>query len=466
MKHILLKCALMGAVVILGSIGAQAAWTYDAEAGTLSDGGYTFKVSIVSLADPASENGDKIEGFRIDGLTTAGTSETIDFTSAKTEAGHDVISFNESWNNETTKILNNTPCKTLIAPALMYLGRMTFRDNGTLESLTISDKITEFPYYCFDSAVALKTLKPMRYPYIKEQTAMYAMYNVKSLTGTFEFPELTKLSGESCFSGCSALFEMPKVKYLGKQALRNCSNLTGDLNFNELETIEYAAFANTGIKSLTAPNATNVGMYAFMDCASLTGLVFNAEAAANYANEAFQSCKNLKTLSPMPVFSNLANTYDDNGNVQSLSNPILGCSSLVGSLEITGTEELKSLTANWMQNCKAITNVTIKVSALETVANNVFQNICPGATIYWDSEKAPTSFGASAFSPEGGKHFARIYVKNDLDGWAKLLSKKAADFTTADKEKTGYPGKKTLGLINGNVYVVKDGVSGMMILIR
>ena len=123
------------------------------------------------------------------------------------------------------------------------------------------------------------------------------------------------------------------------------------------------------------------------------------------------------------------------------------------------------LTGSWMKNCKAITNVTIKAE-VTNVAQYVFQNIGPGAAIYWDSEKAPTLFGASAFSPEGGEHFARIYVKNDLDGWAKLLSKKAADFTTADKEKAGYPGKKTLGLINGNVYVVKDGVSGMMILIR
>ena len=452
----------MGAAVILGSIGAQAAWTYDADAKTLSDGGYTFKVSIVSLADPASENGDKIEGFRIDGLTTAGTSETIDFTSAKTEAGYDVISFNESWSHETTKILNNTPCTTLIAPALMYLGRMTFQDNGTLESLTISDKITEFPYHCLDGAVKLKTLTPMRFPYIKEQTGENALYNAKLLTGNFEFPELTKVSGDASFSGCASItgFSAPKVRYLlGNNVLRGLSSLTGDWELPALETVGYCAIAGAGIKSLTAPNVTNVGKYAFMDCGSLTGLVFNAEAAANYANEAFQSCSKLKTLSPMPAFSNLANTYDG-GNVQSLSNPIWGCSSLVGSLEITGTEELKTLTANWMQNCKAITNVTIKAPALETVANNVFQNVGPGAAIYWDSEKAPTSFGENAFSPEGGNIRTRIYVTSDFDGWLALGTAVTAD----DKARTDFP-KRAFCVINKNVYVV-DGRAGLVIRVQ
>ena len=158
------------------------------------------------------------------------------------------------------------------------------------------------------------------------------------------------------------------------------------------------------------------------------------------------------------VLSDLANTYDGNGNIQSLSDSFQGCNKLVGSIEISSKEKLM-LTGSWMKNCKAITNVTIKAE-VTNVAQYVFQNVGPGATIYWKSKKAPTSFGTSAFSPKGGKIRTRIYVTRDLDGWLKL----GTAVTAEDKERTDFP-KRAFCVINKNVYVV-DGRAGLCIRIQ
>ena len=560
MKHSLLKSAAMVAAVIWGSIEAQATWTYSTTSssgeGTLSNSDYTFNVKLVTLDDPSS-SGTTVSGLQITGLATAGTGETIDFTSAKADAGYDVISFADG--NNVYKFLNNAPCKTLIAPAMMDLGRMTFRENKVLESITVSDKITTFGYYVFENASNLKTFSPTRLPYITKLTnsnAQNALYKT-AVTGDFEFPNLTnleasqifygtsitsvkmpqiqkicehafrdckKLTGdfkfdnlesvgncafmgcnlitsfdapkaivkEYAFSGCSSLtnivvskeltvigrntfdsckvtsFDFPKVTEIGLQAFQNCSVLTNintplvttlrnaalygckkltKIDMPKLELIEANGVRDTGLFELIAPNVTRVGDNAFMGCGSITNIQLGAACATNYGDRLYENCEKLVKLEPWPSLLNVTNT-----GVRNLVNPMSGCKSLVGSIELSGPAGLHTIPQAWMDNCNNITSITIRTPRITNVVQYAVQRLAPGAVIYWNTEKAPISFGQSFFSNDGNNR-TRIFVKGDMAGWSNAVYN--AGLTDSDKNRSDYPGKKTFGRIrDSNAYLV------------
>jgi hypothetical protein len=463
MKHILLKCALMGAAVILGSIGAQAAWVYDSTAGTLSDGNYTFKAKVVTKTDP-SKNAE-VTGFEVTG-TTVGSGD-LDFTDVgKDLAGTNVISLKQDWTNN--RFVNSIEsCTKLTAPHVLELDTYLFFGNNHLKEIVLSDgdevKVTEIPERCFNTENSvLEKITPTKFPYVKTITKTFTFRGASALKGDFSFPILTCI-GNGAFMGTAITgFSAPKLEEFEDSygAFRGCSSLTGDLYFAELKYVGNCAFYQASkITSFVAPKATYVMQYAFNDTPALT----NVQLAANvtsYGESAFCSAK-LVTFSPMPiVLSNLANTYNNNGVVQDLPKSFKECSSLVGSFEIIGTSELKTLTSAWLQKHNAITNVTIKAPALETVGDYAVRLLAPGATIYWESEKAPTAFGTDAFCSTDKNNRSRIYVTSDLDGWLKL----GTAVTAEDKERTDFP-KRAFCVINGNVYVV-DGRAGLCIRIQ
>ncbi len=458
MKHNLFRSAAVVAVVLMGSIGVQAAWVYDQAAGTLSDGDYTFKVTLLTgnkaITDPSTN--EKVEGFQITGLATAGEGETVDFTDVKAGAGYDMIAFGDEM-----RLLNTTPCKHVVAPHVLKLGRATFYQNTNITSIVISDRVTAFPYYNFCGMSNLETITPTEFPYVETMTDTFPFRLSSKLTGDFSFPKLT-IIGNGAFQGTAITgFSAPKLKKIDDNygPFQGCSSLTGDLQFAELDYIGLGAFRQTAITSLVAPAVTNVGAYAFMNCMGITNIQLAANVAS-YGNSAFQSCQNLKTFSPMPiVLSNLSNTYDKNGAIQNLPDAFKSCNKLVGTIEISATEELM-LTASWMQDCKALTNVTIRAE-VTNVANNVMMNIGPGVAIYWNAEKAPLVFGANAFCSNDKENRSRIYVKSDFEGWLKL----GRAITDTDKARADYPGKKAIGVINDNVYLV-DGRGGFCIRIQ
>ena len=477
MKHILLKCAAVSAAVILGSIGAQAAWTYDADAKTLSnsENGYSFPAKVVTKTDPS--NNQSVTGFEVTG-TTVGSGD-LDFTNVGTDmtgdyAGYNVISLKQD--GTANRFVNNiTSCTKLTAPHVLELCSYLFYGNHYLVEIVLSDgdevKVKEIPERCFNTEYAtLQKITPSKFPYVTEmiggnQGLMF--WKSTSLTSDFSFPNL-KVIGNGAFMACWGVtnVSLPNVeKMVGGYGTFQGAGLVGNLEYEHLTFVSGSTFYGTKITSFKADGVTNVGASAFRNCSELTSIQLGADCATNYGDMAYAGCSKLVSLSPWPKLNNIKNTYDNKGNMNTLIDPLQGCEKLAGSIEMSSKEELM-LTTGWMKNCKMITNVTIRAE-VTNVAQNVFQNICPGAEIYWDAEKAPLVFGSNAFSPEGGtsKAFARIYVTQDIEGWTKLMSKVAADFTDSDKSKNGYPGKKTLGIINGNVYVV-DGRAGLCIRIQ
>ena len=480
MKHIWLKGAAMVAAVLMGSIGfeAQAKWVYDADAKTLSDGNYSFPVRLQTgttgnkaLTDPAT--GELVSGLNITGVPTTGSGD-LDFTSVEADTGYKVIEI------DAIQVVNSiTDCKKVTAPDVMKLYRQTFGNNTAIEELVISDKITSFPYYCFAGASNLKKITPTEFPYVTEQKDQNAFNGAKSLEGELSFPNLVKV-GSSAFCGCAGLTKvsMPQVQVIG-EGVFNGSGLMGDLEYPELKSIGSLAFNGvSGMTSFAASKLEVIGSYAFKNCSGMTNFIAAAvtnvgasafnwcsavtkirlgpDCAENYGNNVYNDCSNLVDLEPMPSLRNIENNLKD---------PLLACSSLTCAIEVTSSGEISSLGQYWMRDLYCVTSVTIRAKQVVSVSagamRNLGKNMGSVAVIYWNTEKAPTSFNTSYGTFEhGSSGWNRIIVKNDIEGW-KALSSFVDASTLAAKDSTDradWPGKKTIGKL-GNVWLVEASPS-------
>ena len=553
----------------MGATAAQAAWTYDADAGTLSDGDYTFNVKVVSIEDP-SASGTSVEGLQITGTKVVGAGTTIDFTSAKTDTGYDVISVS------APQFLNKAPCTTFVAPAVMSLGQQAFQSNTKIESVTVSEKITTFGYLTCNGASNLKTFLPTRLPYIVEMTgnsAGQAFLGAKGLTGDFDFPNMTKIENQVFYQTSITSVKMPKIQVVGAHSFRECKKLTGDLKFDDLESIGHCAFAGCGItsfvapkamltssgyqfggcgsltnvvvsqentvigwnafsscaitsfdapkatsigasafqncqsltninaslvttlgdsafyickklekldmpklvsigssgvrdtalKELIAPGVTKIGANAFMGCGSITNIQLGASCATNYGDRVYEGCEKLVKLEPWPSFLNLTNVGTW------LINPMSSCKSLVGSIELSGPAGLHTIPSGWMNYCNNITSITIRTPRITNVVDWTVRDLAPGAVIYWNTQKAPISFGRAFFSKDKNNR-ARIIVKGDVSGWGNTVYSAAlTELTDTERARTDWPGKKTFGLItnpNATPTYLVDGRGGLCIRVQ
>ncbi len=466
MKHILLKSAAMVAAVVWGSIEAQATWVYDADAKTLSnDTGYSFTVAEVTLTDP--ETKESVTGFEIKSAATAdATGEHLDFTNVGTDTGtgKNVISLN------VEAIVNKaTACTKFTAPHVMKICSKLFASNTTIQDVTLSDKIEVFYAQCFFNTTKLTSFSPRVFPYVKslahkQHGSLYDYQFTSSVVGgEFYFPNVTnvgtKVFQKSKITGIS----LPKVEEIGEGAFEECTSMTGDLYFAELKTLGSYPFKKcTAITSFTAPKMETVSGAVLQNCSALTNVSFGAACGGNYGNSAFSNCGKLVALTPWPNFSNLTNTYDSKtGDPQFYYNPISGCSSLVGSIELSGPAGLHTIKNDWMDGCNGITSITIRTPWVTNVVNHAARNLAPGATIYWNTDKAPLAFGSTVFTSKEASNRSRIIVKNDLDGW-KALSSFVDASTLSAKDSTNrvdWPGKKTFGLLQSHVWLVEASQS-------
>ncbi len=476
MKHNLFRSAAVVAVVVWGSIGfeAQATWVYDTAAGTLSDGNYSFPVKMMTgttgnqqaLVDPAT--GERVSGLNISGVATAGSGD-LDFTSVEADTGYKVIEF-----GAIQMVNGRADCKKVTAPDVMKMDRETFGSNTTIEELVISEKITSFPYRCFTGSSALRKITPTEFPYVTEQTTQFAFNGAKSLEGELSFPNLLKVD-LSAFCGCAKLTKvsMPKVQSIGGGVF-NGAGLTGDLEYPELVTIGSEAFKGVaGVTSVDAPklevigtgafqncagltsfianSVTNVGANAFNTCAVLTKIRLGAECAKNYGSGAYNGCSKLVDIEPWPVIGWGKNAK----GATCLLDPFLACESLVGAIEVRVSDTIDSLPQYWMRDLYCVTSVTIRATQVTAVVAGAMRwlgsNTESGAAIYWNTEKAPTSFATSysAFQSKGSAR-NRIYVKSDIEGWQKLVSEPSA----TDKKRADFPTKNLIGML-GTTYVLK-----------
>ena len=434
MTHILLKCALMGAAVILGSIGVQAAWVYDSTAGTLSDGNYSFPVKVVSLADPASAAGEKISGLEISGDATAGSGD-LDFTSVETDTGYKVISI-VYWDH--AKILKNvTDCTRFIAPDLMQLGRASFQGYTALTEIVVSDKLTEIPYYCLNGTTGLKKITPETFPYV------------------------TKVGQGAIGSSAIETISFPNVTTIEREAFRS-SKVTGDLSFPLLETAGDNAFLSaTKITSVSAPKLNQTSLSLFAYCSELTNLVLGAGCRTGLASQSYANCPKLENITPAPVItSTSANPFvAETDTAYFKNNPF-----------VMEGDAITSLDSCFMRQIPSLKYIEIKCSQITSIGSYVFAAIANDAEIRWEGP-APTTIHNFAFGSSTSPR-KRLIVSG---GEANIESWKAATYfnelTSAQKTSEDYLAAKKLGRVVGTIgtygYLwLIDGRAGLCIRIQ
>ena len=457
-------------------MSAYATWTYDSSAGTLSnDTGYSFTVAEVTLTDP--ETKAEVPGFEI--TTTAPSTATgdLDFTNVATETGtgKNVISFNLVNANGASLVGDVSTCYKVTAPHVINICRQIFNGNKVIKEVVLSEKVTAFPAQCFNGTTSLTNLTPRTFPYVTtlfdkvHNSLLHNQFNSSGIVGELNFPNVTNVGTKAFWKTKITGVSLPRVEEIGEGAFEGCTSLTGDLYFAELKkTGSYPFKGCSLITSFTAPKMETVSDSVLQNCSALTNVSFGAACGGNYGNNAFASCSKLVSLTPWPNFSNITNTYDNKGNIYFYYNPIKGCSSLVGSIELSGPLGLHTIMNDWMDGCNGITSITIRTPWVTNVVNHAARNLAPGATIYWNTDKAPLAFGTTVFASKDADNRARIIVKNDLDGW-KALSCFTDASTLSAKDSTNradWPGKKTFGVLQSHTWLVDGSVKGLMILIR
>ena len=353
---------------------------------------------------------------------------------------------------------------------MINICRQIFNGNKVVKEVVLSEKVTAFPAQCFNGTTSLTNLTPRTFPYVTtlfdrvHNNLLHNQFNSSAIVGELNFPNVTNVGVKTFWKTKITGVSLPRVEEIGEGAFEGCTSLTGGLYFAELKKLGSYPFKNCdSITSFSAPKLEVVGSAALQHCDALTTISLGAACATNWADSAFSDCGKLTSLTPWPSFSNVTNTYSK-GSPCFYYNPIKSCSSLVGSIELSGPAGLHTIMNDWMDGCNGITSITIRAPWVTNVVNHAARNLAPGATIYWNTDKAPRAFGTTVFASKDANNRARIIVKNDLDGW-KALSGFAA-VSDKDKARTDYPGKKTFGVLQGHTWLVDGNVKGLMILIR
>lgn len=197
---------------------------------------------------------------------------------------------------------------------------------------------------------------------------------------------------------------LPKLTSIsGDKVFRSTWDFNVDLELDSCVSVAAEGFMSTGITSIKLPMCTSLGSKAFSDCSDLTNVVVHA-----------------KTL---------------------------------GTHTFINVSTLESITFTNPDGVEGFPNYTFRYG-------NSLKDI------WYHGTNAPSSIGTEAFriTPT----YPKIHVKNnaDLEGW-KLLATRLAEsstipLTTADKARSDYPGRRTVGLrnaSNNNFWIVKWPVS-------
>ena len=359
-----IKCIIAVLAAITG-ISANAAFTYNPNDKTLTDGTWTFTATVGNTPDQL-----KVDGTN--GSFKEGAGECkIDLTTITDSDGnvYDAVSFS-GVPSAGAKYLTE-----FIAPKCETIGAGSFRDNCTsLKKVELSSQSEQLN--------------------LKDR----AFWNCSKLE---EFiPSTLNVSSISigCFYGCSSLsgeLSLPKCTGIGDSAFRGCGKIT----------------------SVSMPHVVKVGTYAFENCTSLE-TVITSEALKEIPMAAFKGCRSLSgdSIRGMlhPGITKLGSNYAQ-------FEMFNGCSNLDGEIEwnfpnLTTTNVVGN---SCFKDCTRLEKVTFLTFAYE-IRPDSFVNLAPGAKIYLHETPPsilhPKSIG-NVTAP-----FSKVYLneKNRIEGLAKI----------------------------------------------
>lgn len=251
----------------------------------------------------------------------------LDFTSLFDDSGYRVVAVGSSVFNKNTSITG------FVAPDVVKVDGSAFASATALTNVVISPNVNTLANSCFYKCSGIKTFSPTRMKSLK--SCGYHIFNGTSkMTLDFEFPVLTSIS-EGMFSASAAV-------------------------------------------SVRAPKATKVVTGAFSS--SSVTLVEVSSELASIGNQAFLSCKKLKTFIPttLPKFTSFGTAV------------FSGCAVLEGDWSF---DSLTSLPKETFTSCAKITS--FKAPKLISIGNHVFKSCTSLKSVHLSD--AITTIGTQAF---------------------------------------------------------------------
>ena len=172
----------------------------------------------------------------------------------------------------STKMMKNI----IIGANVKYIGESAFKNNGTLESITLPAGLDSIGTSAFEGCVTLSSVK---------------VFGDES--GKNALPSGIATVSDKSFFGCVALeyIDLSSAKIIGNDAFTGATKLK-DINISSAEKIGNNAFRGTAIENLKrAHNLKEIGEYAFAESALV--LVRTGKSLQKVGEGAFYDCGNL-----------------------------------------------------------------------------------------------------------------------------------------------------------------------------
>ena len=386
-KRIHSRALAAAAALVCGA--ANAAWTYDPDSGTLTDGVWTLNATLVkNTTDQLDVSGQK-------GSFTGTDPCPIDLTEIY-DSSHNRYyavsfacfnSYSGAWNGTKGSMLN--PYKDMltqfIAPDCHKISESgCFMNCTALTTVRLNETVTSFANHRpFQDCTSLVTFYPRTLNIPSIPTQCFA--GCSALAGEFNFPDCTgNNGGGSWFNGCSKIesVKLPQITMIPGSSFSGCSSLTNVVFSESLDTIQSSAFSGCAslsgdcIRAMLSPGLTKLGnnntdvKYIFSGCTSFDGeLVWN--------------------------FPLLGTGVDNKGNPTSTN--------VVGQ--------------SLFEGCTNLTKVTFKTDVFE-IRGSAFKNLAPAAEMHMQATVPVVE--AQALGNSRGP-YPLVYLKDNLEEWITAL---------------------------------------------
>ncbi len=250
--------------------------------------------------------------------------------------------------------------------AVTGIGMRAFKDNTTLQSITLPDTAVSVDFEAFSGCTALHSVTGAGL----KTVGMSAFQN--SAIAKFPFVQIESF-GIKAFSGCNNLQNvvLDAAKSIEISAFENADGLT-QLHSDTVLTVGMYAFRGTSLESVSLPNATSVSASAFENCADLREV--SMPRLKTVTNALFKNCIALRTVE-LPSVTKIAteafcNTALAQANFQNVTE--IGKSAFSGcaALKYAFFPQVQSAQANAFAFCRALTLVYLP--SLTTVQKEMF----------------------------------------------------------------------------------------------
>lgn len=374
---IYIKCIIAVLAAITG-ISANAAFTYDSAAKTLTDGIWTLHAELAkNSTDELEVNGSK-----------------------------------GSFNGTEPSPINLTDIYDSEGKRYKAVSFETFSHHKP-ESSTLSehiDKLTEF--------IA---------PDCRKLAGSGCFKNCSVLTNVYLNSSVTNFAGHRPFGGCSSLkLFFPRelnITTIPTEAFKDCAKLAGEFSFPKCTGNNGGGGWFNGceeIESIKMPLMTSIPGSSFSNCKKLKYVEFSKEIS-EISSWVFSGCVSLPGDCIRAMLNpGITRLGTNDGDVKYIFS---NCSSFDGALEwnFPNLASTNVVGLGYFQGCTSLQEVVFKTYVYE-IRGSAFCNLAPGAEIFMHPEPVKIFEALSVGNAKGP--FIKVYIDEESeDEWVDVIDK-------------------------------------------